>query len=712
MHRLLTRQLAKSSSDTSKIDLDALLEMISSAYEQFEKERSRTDHATRLMIAEMEDLSRERSEIANAVAHQNRLLTELSATLEARVADRTAAAEQALAEATFASEKLRDELRERLAVEETLRQGQRILVHQQGALNELMRQGALTGPDSAQSFARLTETCASVLNVARVGIWLFSTEREVLHCVDLFHLTDHKHEVGPELRAATFPAYFNAVLCGATIAADLAHTDPRTCEITQDYLIPNGISSTLDVPIIHRGRVQGVVRIENVGPPRTWMQEHQSFATALSSLASLVLETQDRLRVEESLRFTNAALVEATKAKSQFLAMMSHEIRTPMNGVLGMLALLMKTPLSESQAGRCRTAYESAKALLGILDNTLDYSKLENRSVVLESLAFDLGEMLAGIVALFKPTAAEKGIEITYALGNGIPQYVKGDPKRIRQVLLNLVGNAVKFTASGGVTVVASTHYNGEGAAITRVEVIDTGIGIPDGMQSKLFKIFSQGDASTTRRFGGTGLGLAICRELVELMGGTIGVNSRDRKGSTFWFELALPTVLPSNIGGLRPDACGGMRNIARTKPALNILVAEDNPVNQIVVQDLLVVEGHKVDLVANGEEAVAAVQQKQYDIILMDVQMPGMDGLAAAESIRRLDGPRSAIPIVALTANAGVEDRNQCIAVGMNDVLAKPFDPESLFAVIESVMDERPSSEYSGRIEAGRCCGEANMRT
>jgi signal transduction histidine kinase/FixJ family two-component response regulator len=398
---------------------------------------------------------------------------------------------------------------------------------------------------------------------------------------------------------------------------------------------------------------------------------------------SLEKRTNELSDANRRLARAVAAAQEASRMKSDFLANMSHEIRTPMNGVLGMIQLLEQTELTPQQRRYSGVARSSGLTLLALIDDILDLAKIEAHKIRLENLGFSLFDTVADVVNLLRVQATAKKLDFRSSLSPGIPPVLCGDAHRLRQVVTNLISNAIKFTAHGEVTVDAALESRTARSATVRFAVSDTGIGIRPGQLAALFSPFVQADASTTRKYGGTGLGLAICKQLVEMMGGTIGVNSREGEGSTFWFTVVfqLPRPTPQPSGGI--PHTGETRDLPRaTVNRSRILIAEDNATNREVALAQLQKLGYQANAVTDGAEALQELGRGRYDLVLMDCEMPVMDGFEATRSIRG-GSKHSIIPIVAMTASAMQTDRDRCRRAGMSDFIAKPVDLRELAEVL-----------------------------
>lgn len=392
-------------------------------------------------------------------------------------------------------------------------------------------------------------------------------------------------------------------------------------------------------------------------------------------------------RIQEQLENARQIAEETAKIKENFLANMSHEIRTPMNGIIGLTRILLNTKMNEEQTGYLRSIKMCSDNLMVIIDDILDFSKIEAGKMSFEELPFNLHDSIKHTIELFQAKADEKGIQLVSEVATGIPMTIIGDPTRLSQILNNLVSNAIKFTENGEVRLSARLTQKNDNKARIFFEVKDTGIGIPEKSISTIFESFTQASSDTTRKFGGTGLGLTIVKKLVELQDGEINVRSKSGSGTSFTFHIDFPVVetIQQEIKKKEDD-----ENISHLK----VLIAEDNKINQLVVRKIFSDWKTKIEFADNGEQAVQMAKNEQFDIILMDIQMPVMDGLTASKTIRTtLPEPHCSVPIMAMTAHATASEKQKCVDHGMNDHINKPFDPLDLKKKIIALTQKDNSS-------------------
>ncbi|MDR4463810.1 MAG: response regulator [Nitrospira sp.] len=767
---------------------------------------------------------------AEDMAHARRLADQVAVALaNSRAIKARVQAQTELVGAVDAKQQAEERATILQATNRSLETKEERLRHQQSATLALVQDRTVFEGALPVTAKQLTMMAAQALAVDRVSVWIFEEQTQSLYCLDSYEQPTDRHTFGRKLARAQYPHYVSALNEQRLIASAEAQQESAYRELVAGILAPGHIRARIDAPFSTQGKLTGVVTIEHVGSPRDWAPDEQQFAQALANFMTLVLEAARRRESEEALALAKLAAEDATKAKAEFLANMSHEIRTPMNGVIGMTEILARTPLSDTQRHYVETIHNSGDTLLTLINDILDFSKIEAGKLEIQSVPIDLRDIVERTVEQLAERAQRKGLHMLADYDPSIPSAVMGDPIRIRQIVTNLLGNAIKFTQEGDVRVTVTVDASQpaqDGVPKIKLAITDTGSGISAEGQAKLFQSFSQVDGSSTRVHGGTGLGLSICKQLSGLMGGTIGVDSVIGQGSTFWVVLPLP-LQDGAIAGMQPDpSLAGVRvcaaiahpatgrlltrylshwgipsqvantgaqfleqvmtelandsgpvvalvdetftdmtdtellqalrsdatyaatkilrmvsfikradveqdatsaqmhfitkplrylglhqalvNLVSDKPAASrhespapaaptlsghVLLGEDNPVNQEIAQLMLETLGCTVSLAQNGREVLTQAKTASIDLILMDCQMPEMDGFEATRLIREWEQTtsRTPMPIIALTAHASPGDREHCLATGMNDYLSKPFSMERLQTVLSSWL--RPST-------------------
>ncbi|BAY48188.1 multi-sensor signal transduction histidine kinase [Scytonema sp. HK-05] len=628
-------------------------------------------------IDELEMLTESFNQMAQQLHTSFAALATANEDLELRVEQRT--------------QELQQEIQERMESEQRLRQ------HSQ-ALAELANHRAIADGDLETAFKVITEKAANALEVERVSVWLHNDERTKLKCVNLYERSKQRHSAGMERDRSNYPVYFKALASARTINVTDTRTDPRVQELWDELLEPENIVSLIDAPIWVGGEVVGMVFHEQIETPREWELSEQNFVGSIADFVALTLEVYERKLAEADLREAKEAAEVANRAKSSFLANMSHELRTPLNAILGITEALQDEvcgPLTEEQRKSLSTLDKSGKHLLELINDILDLAKIESGKMELQTAPTSIRGLCDSSLSFVRQQAFSKNIHLSARVPDGLGQ-IEIDERRIRQALINLLSNAVKFTPERGeVWIEVHTDPTNE---LIHFSVVDTGIGIAPESIPNLFQPFVQVETSYTRRYAGTGLGLSLVRRIVELHGGSVGVESEVGTGSRFIITLPWQQVqdkgtkadntATSSSSPLSPSSPSSPSSFSSAHPPL-ILLAEDHEANIFTITQYLEAYGYRIILANNGKEAVEIAKAQRPDLILMDVQMPEMDGLEATRQIRA-DAEIAHIPIIALTSFAMVTDREQVMASGVDSYIPKPVSLKQLVGEIGEYLSNK----------------------
>jgi signal transduction histidine kinase/sensor domain CHASE-containing protein/ActR/RegA family two-component response regulator len=583
---------------------------------------------------------------------------------------------------------------EQLQIETQLRQNENQLRNQNTVLVKLAKNEALKQGDLREGLEEIMDATIEILQVQRVSIWLYDRTRTKLQSIaSLSRQSDPIQVRNLEFSVREYPIYFQAIEENRTISVNDSEIDPRTHGLSKSYFKNLNIKASLDAPIRIGGQTVGVICIEHLDSPRQWSSEDQNFAGSVADLISLAIEARDRVAAELQLQRAKEAAEVANQAKSEFLAKMSHELRTPLNAILGLTELAIgDSSLTLEQRDRLSIVNHSGKHLLDLINDVLEMSKIEAGQEVLNPSIFKLRSLLDSLKEMLQLKAISKGLELFFCYATDLPKYVKTDERKLRQVLINLVGNAIKFTEIGSVNLRVtrgekSSLKPSAGDSLDRDRIIlqfeieDTGFGIAPLEIDILFHPFTQTEAGRKSQEG-TGLGLIISKQFIKMMGGDITVSSRLDRGSLFKFHIDVEFVATPEEHSQKTSPI--LPQLLTLGNSLYILLAEDNVVNQKVALQMLQKLGCRADVVSNGEEVLTALRLQSYDLILMDMQMPKMDGVEATLAICQEWSPERRPVIIAMTANVMKEDRDRCLAAGMSDHLAKPVGMEALRNVLE----------------------------
>ncbi|MBH0190831.1 MAG: response regulator [Nitrospira sp.] len=559
-----------------------------------------------------------------------------------------------------------------------------LLDESQETLRKLAQDEALTGGNLSRSFQAITEACCSLLRVERASVWLFTDHRDAISLIDLFESRLHRHSAGTTLLSSHYPAYFRSLIDEerAIVVHDAAQ-DHRTKEFAQAYLTPFNIGAMLDAPIRQKGILVGVLCAEQVGTTRRWNIQEEQVASSLATMATLAIDAAERREGEQALRDAKEAAEVANRAKSEFLANMSHEIRTPMNAIIGMADLLWDTALTSEQRKYLRIFRRAGSTLLTLINDILDLSKIESGHLELDSVDFELNEVIDRALEMSAMRANEKSLELVCRIAPDVPSSLVGDPTRLIQIFVNLIGNALKFTDEGSVVVQVTNDKEACAPGAIQFSVRDTGIGIPTDKLAAIFARFTQVHHSSAKQYGGTGLGLAITKQLVELMNGRIWAESVVGKGSIFHGSVRL---------GVQPVHDVSKTSIPISLSGTRTLVVDDHPTNRLILRETLAGQGALITEADNGAAAIheirrAREQDAPYELLLLDASLPDMTGFHMVEQLKMLSIENGLVTVM-LTSDHWADDIARTYDLGLGGYLVKPIRRADLLQAIGIAMN------------------------
>ncbi len=581
------------------------------------------------------------------------------------------------------------------ATEKLLRYSELRLRKWNSAITKLAKSKLLSNENLLPSIQEILKTAADNMNVSRTSVWLYSDDKSSMQCIDLYEAALDQHSEGLILNATDYPTYFTALEEGRVINAADAFMHPEINDIKNNYLIPNDIKSLLNSPIRIEGEMVGILCFENTKIMRNWAPDEQNFSASMADMVAMAIQVSKRKKIEHELREAHDKALVAEQTMSNFLANMSHEIRTPLTAIIGFSESLLDRKITKSdRLDATNTIIRSGKHLLRIINDILDISKIEANKLSIENLQVSPFELLSDVEALARLQAESKGIAFELQFEYPLPSQIITDPVRLKQILINLCNNSIKFTDNG--KVIVHTSCDSELQQM-KFEVIDSGIGLTLEQKGKLFQPFSQADNSTTRKYGGTGLGLYLTKQLSEMLGGTITVESEYGKGSNFTTTISTGVLAADNFVNEKPKPVS-LENLP-APPEISvsghILLAEDNIDNQKLVSIYLKKMGATVTIAENGQQAMDLALSKHYDLVLMDMQMPVLDGLKATEILCKKG---YTTPIIALTANTQKEDKDKCYKAGCSDFLNKPIIQKQFNSIIQKYL--KPGEELATSLE------------